>query len=70
MHIYDKYLAAFFLECKMVSDKACRRNQNKFYIKNFPENRAIYETMWKNMVQPDRPHMEVDTSHALFTPDN
>jgi len=23
----------------------------------FSENRAIYERMWKNMVQPDRPQM-------------
>jgi hypothetical protein len=23
----------------------------------FPENRAFYEIMWKNMVQPDRPQM-------------
>jgi len=22
-----------------------------------PENRAVYETMWKNTVQPDRPQM-------------
>ena len=21
----------------------------------FPENRAVYEMVWKNMVQPDRP---------------
>ena len=24
-----------------------------------PENRAIYEVMWENMVQPDRPQMTV-----------
>ena len=23
----------------------------------FSENRAVYELMWKNMVEPDRPHM-------------
>jgi hypothetical protein len=23
----------------------------------FSENRAVYEIMWKNMVQPDRPQM-------------
>ena len=22
-----------------------------------PKNRAVYEMMWKNMVQPERPHM-------------
>jgi len=25
----------------------------------FSENRAIYEIMWKNMVEPDRPEMTV-----------
>ena len=24
----------------------------------FPENRAVYEIMWKNMVEPDRQQME------------
>ena len=23
-----------------------------------PENRAVYELMWKNMVQPERPQMK------------
>jgi len=23
----------------------------------FSENRAVYETMWKNIVEPDRPQM-------------
>ena len=26
----------------------------------FPENHSVYEIMWKNMVQPDRPN----TAHA------
>jgi hypothetical protein len=25
----------------------------------FAENRAVYEIMWKNMVEPDRPQMEI-----------
>ena len=25
----------------------------------FSENRAVYEKMWKNMVQPDRPQMTI-----------
>jgi hypothetical protein len=25
----------------------------------FPENRALHEIMWKNMVQPDRPQMAI-----------
>jgi len=26
---------------------------------NFPENRAVYEIIWKNMVEPDRSHMTI-----------
>ena len=44
-----------------VSDKSCRENQNAHFVLNIffflPENRAVYEKMWKNMVEPDRPHM-------------
>jgi hypothetical protein len=25
----------------------------------FPENRAVYEIMWKSMVEPDRPQMTI-----------
>jgi len=25
----------------------------------FPENLAFCELMWKNMVQPDKPHMKI-----------
>ena len=44
-----------------VSDKSCRENQNKhFTLNNFlPENRAVYEIMWKTMVEPDRPLMAI-----------
>jgi hypothetical protein len=31
----------------------------------FPENRAVYEIMWKNMVQPDRPQGKVKDACAL-----
>ena len=32
----------------------------------FPENRAVYEVMWKNMVQPDRSQMTVQYGVMLF----
>ena len=39
-----------------VADKSGRENQNKFYVQHpFPENRAVYEIMCKNMV--GRPQM-------------
>jgi hypothetical protein len=39
-----------------VSEKRCRgKSKHKFYVqRKFPENRAIYETMWENTAQQDR----------------
>jgi hypothetical protein len=43
-----------------VSDKICRENQNMFYVQElFPDNRAVYEIMWKNMVELDWPAMTI-----------
>jgi hypothetical protein len=33
----------------------------------FPENRAICEIMWKNMVKPERPHMKNNTAQKNVT---
>ena len=41
-----------------VSDISCREKRNtRFTFKNMfsPENRAVYETKWKNMLHTDRP---------------
>jgi hypothetical protein len=41
-----------------ISDKRCRENQNTFYIfLTLFENRAVYEIMWKNIVEPDKIRM-------------
>ena len=33
----------------------------------FPKYRAVYEIMWKNMVDPERPHMALFyTAHTLY----
>ena len=44
-----------------VSDKICRENQNTHYtFKNiFPENRVVYETVWKDVVEPGRPKITI-----------
>ena len=43
-----------------VSNKSCRENQNTFYVQQFfLQNSAASEIMWKNIVEPDRPHMTV-----------
>jgi hypothetical protein len=49
------------LGMRNVSDRSCRENQNTHFMFNnvFPENHAVYETIWKNMVQSDRPQMTI-----------
>ena len=44
-----------------VSDKSCRGNQNTFCVQKlfFKKNRTVYELMWKNKVQPDRPQLTI-----------
>jgi len=45
-----------------VSDKIWRGNQNALFVFSPffpPENRAVYEIMWKNIVQPDRQQMTI-----------
>jgi hypothetical protein len=45
----------------MFQTKVVRENQNTFCVFNniLPENRAVYEIMWKNVVEPDRPQMAI-----------
>jgi hypothetical protein len=61
-----KDLSTFFtisplilLRKRNVSDKVCRENQNTFHNQHifFLENCTIYETMSKNMVEPEEPQM-------------
>jgi hypothetical protein len=42
-----------------ISDKCCTAYQNTHFMFTAfsPENRAVYEVMWKNIVQPDGPQM-------------
>jgi hypothetical protein len=47
---------------KNISDKSSRENQNIRFVFNNPpppENRAVYELMWKNIVEADRPLMTI-----------
>jgi hypothetical protein len=56
---------------KDVSDKCYRENQNTHIMFNnhFLENRAIYEIIWKNIVEPDRTKMAIRRmSIALWIP--
>jgi len=44
-----------------VSAKSCRENQTHFMFNNFYfiENRAVYETIWKNILEPGRTQMTI-----------
>ena len=54
------YLAHFFLEWKMLRTKVVEKIKTHIlYSVTFSENRAVCEIMGKNIVQRDRPHMEI-----------
>jgi len=53
---------SFLFGMKSVSDKSCTENLNTHFVSNnffFFENRAVYEIMWENIVQPDIPQMTI-----------
>ena len=53
-----------FLRMKNVSGKICRENQNTHSVfNNFFFNCAIYETMWKNILEWGRPQMTILHMH-------
>ena len=53
-----------------VSDKSCKKNQNTHFVFSnfFPENRAVYEIMWENVVEQDRPQTTWRTRTACWIP--
>jgi len=55
------YLAQFSLEWEMFQTKFVQKIKTHILIFNilFPENRAVYEIMWKNMIGTDRPQMAI-----------
>jgi hypothetical protein len=46
---------------KMFSQTLYRKSEQTFHDHNFfpPENRVIYDIIWKNMVQPERPQTTI-----------
>ena len=52
---------SIFREMRNVSDKRCREDHNThFKLNNFLlQNRAVYDVVRKNTVQPDRPQMTI-----------
>ena len=49
-----------FLEWEMLQTKVVEKIKTCFmYNNSFSEYRAVYEIMWKNMVEPEKPQMTV-----------
>jgi hypothetical protein len=49
-----------FLRMINISAKICIKNQNTFDVQLLiSENHTVCEIMWKNIVQPDRPHLAI-----------
>jgi hypothetical protein len=55
------------LRMRNVSDSSCRENQNTHFVFSnfFFQNRAVYEIMWKNIVEWGRPQMTVWRMHIV-----
>jgi len=56
------------LRMKNLSDKNCVENQNThFEFNKFSfQNRAVYEIMWKNIVEQDRPQMTISRMRIAY----
>ena len=52
---------SILLRIKNVPDENSRDNQNTHFMFNnfFSENHAVYEIMWKNIVETDRPQLTI-----------
>jgi hypothetical protein len=51
---------SLFLRMRNVSNEICKENKNTFCVPySFSENHAVYETQWKNTLEPGRPQMTV-----------
>jgi hypothetical protein len=60
VHTFMIISRSVLLRMRNVSDKSCREIKAHILCSTtFPENLAVYEIMWKNMVDPDRPQMAI-----------
>jgi len=55
------YLTHFFLQWEVFQTKVLEKIKTHILcsVLFFPENRAVYEVMWKNIVEPCRPQMSI-----------
>jgi hypothetical protein len=59
-------LSSYFLY--KVSPNLCRENQNTHFVLNdfFFENCAVYEIMWKSVVERGRSHVNTAQAHCML----
>jgi len=70
-NLYISTMSLILLRMRNVPDKIFQRNSTRFMFDNiFSENRALYEILWKNMVQSDRPQITIYYGDALCRLDN
>ena len=50
---------SFLLRMRNVSDRRIENQNTHFRLVAFFENRAVHETMWNNIVEPERPQMTI-----------
>jgi len=68
MYFYD-HMSVNFSQIEMFQTKFVEKIKTYFvFSKLFSENRAVYEVMWKNFVDSDKPHDK--TAHAHCVLDN
>jgi hypothetical protein len=60
------YLVRFYQEREIFQTKFVEKIKTHFVFNFFFLNRAYYEIIWKNIVQPDRPHMRVWRMRSTF----
>jgi hypothetical protein len=62
-----QYLAEFFLVWEIFQVKDVEKIETHFMLSFFfSENRAVYEKMSKNMVEPERPQMTIQYGARAF----
>jgi hypothetical protein len=54
----------------MFQTKVVGKNQNTFYVQYGFFNRAIYEIIWKNIVEPGMSQCDACSLHAGYIPTN
>ena len=54
-----QYIAEFFYNEKLFREKVVVNIKHTLFLITFFENCAVYEKMWKNILEPDRPQMTI-----------